>query len=167
MSTTAAHTPETDRSAIRDLVERYAAFVDDLRLDEAANLFLPDGILVTPSAPKQLGPTVTHQGREAIAAEMAALHHFSATFHAVHGVVIDATDADADTATGRVSCTAHHLSAGDDKHRDLTWHLVYRDTYQRTDAGWRFARREQTIVTIHTSNPRAVRPTVVDRAQAR
>lgn len=143
-----------DQVAIRDLVDRYAAAVDDLRLAEAADLFLPDGVLVTPSAPKQLGPTVTHEGREKIASEMAALHHFTATFHAVHGVVVDFSDAD--TATGRVSCTAHHLSAGGDKHRDLTWHLVYRDTYRRTDAGWRFVRREQTIVAIHTSNPRAV-----------
>lgn len=156
----AGHASPDDRVALVDLVGRYAAAIDDRRLDDAVGLFTRDGVLVTPSAPKHLGPTITHEGREAIATEMAALHDFTATFHAVHAVVLDLVDAD--TATGRVSCTAHHLSAGEEKHRDLMWNLVYRDTYRRTTDGWRFVRREQQIVSIHTHSPRAVSGPVAD-----
>ncbi|WP_162602392.1 nuclear transport factor 2 family protein [Nocardioides daejeonensis] len=149
----------TDREAIRALVDRYAAEVDDHRPAEAAQLFVADGVLVAPAPPHELGPTVVHEGRPALAAAMAALGGFTATFHAVHGVVVDALDER--TAAGRVTCTAHHLSAptaGRDA-RDLVWHLVYRDAYRRTDAGWRFARRELRIVSIESRSPRAVGPT--------
>ena len=154
-----------DQLAIRDLVDRYAAAIDDLRIDDAVGLFLADGVLVTPAAPKQLGPTRTHRGPDAIAAEMAALRHFSSPFHAVHGVVVDLVDDD--SATGRVSCTAHHLSTDAEKHHDLQWRLVYRDAYRRTDAGWRFARRAQRIVSIHTDSPRAVGPATEPREETR
>lgn len=147
-----------DREAIRALVDRYAAEVDDHRPAAAAELFVTDGVLVAPAPPHDLGPTVVHEGRPAIAAAMAALGGFTATFHAVHSVVVDALDAW--TATGRVTCTAHHLSApmAERDARDLVWHLVYRDTYRRTDAGWRFDRRELRIVSIESRSPRAVAP---------
>src|SRR5690606_20992546 len=101
-----------DRLAIRDLVERYAALVDERRPEDAAALFVEDGELLVPAPPRHLGPTVPHRGRAEVAAAMAALGAFTATFHAVHGAVVD-LDAGADGATGRVTCTAHHLSAGD------------------------------------------------------
>ncbi len=152
-----------DNAAIRELVDRYAAAVDDRRPDLAADLFVEDAVLITPDPPSSLHPTVAHEGRAAVAAAMAALGGFTATFHAVHSVVVDAGAAP-DELIGRVTCTAHHLSAGEDKHRDLVWHLVYRDTYRRTDAGWRFARRMLRIVSISTTNPRSV-GTLVDEQE--
>ncbi|WP_235736431.1 nuclear transport factor 2 family protein [Nocardioides alcanivorans] len=153
-----------DRAAIRELVDRYAGAVDDRRFDAVADLFTEDAVLIAPDPPTALGPTVLHEGRDAVRELMAGLAFFTATFHAVHGVVIDPVEDPApegpDEFTGRVTCTAHHLSAGEDKHRDLTWQLVYRDRYRRTDDGWRFARRELRIVSIRTSNPRSVGPTV-------
>lgn len=146
------------RAAVHDLVARYAAAVDDRRFDVVADLFTDDAVLLAPDPPTALGPTVAHDGPAAIGAAMAALAGFTATFHAVHGVVVDLSDNE--TATGRVTCTAHHMNAGGDRHRDLVWHLVYRDTYRHTGAGWRFARRELRIISIDTANPRAVGPTV-------
>lgn len=140
------------RVELRDLVDRYAGLVDERRTVAAAELFIPDGVLVAPDPPQHLAATVEHHGRAQIQQALDALGGFTATFHAVHGAVFDSagTDPDGpDRALGRVSATAHHLSTGDDgSPRDLVWQLVYRDAYQRTEQGWRIARRELHLTSV-------------------
>lgn len=114
-------------AALHDLVHRYAAYADDRRLDELADLFLPDGVLVTPAG--------TFEGRDAVRQHLGALERVEATQHLVAGEVFEQVDGTG--ATGRVVAQAHHRT-GD---RDHVWHVVYRDSYVRRERRWCFARR--------------------------
>lgn len=115
------------------LVHRYAACVDD-RLP-VAPLFTPDAVLVLPDPPNGLDPVREHVGRSAIARAMEELAEIPRTFHEVVGSVFTV---DGDTASGRVTCVAHHVL---DVGTDLVWHLRYLDEYHHTRDGWLIARR--------------------------
>lgn len=126
------------RAALHDLVHRYAAYADDLALDDLAGLFAEDGVLVTPAG--------AHEGRAAVRAHVEALHGLDRTHHLVAGEVFDLPDGPDgpggpggpdNRAIGRVSGEAHHLT-GD---RDHVWYLVYRDRYVCRDGAWLFAHR--------------------------
>jgi hypothetical protein len=133
-----------DRVALLDVVHRYAAAVDDRRLEEAAALFCQDGVLGTPEPPEQLDPVHEAVGRAAIQQHLTALDAIPLTFHAIVGAVFDG---DASTATGRIACVAHHVIAPD---TDLVWHLRYADSYRHDDDGWRIASRRLSIDLIET-----------------
>lgn len=140
-----------DRVALSELVNRYAASVDDRDPAAVAALFTDDGVLTTAGPPQSLEPVHEHRGRSAIQAALAGLEELHGTFHAVTGEVLDAGP-DRGTATGRVACLAHHVSERDGSLRDVTWAVVYRDTYRRTPQGWRFADRA-AHVTFLTAGP--------------
>lgn len=155
-----------DRMALRDLVHRYAAGVDDRQFDSVATLFTTTAELIVPDPPGALEPVHSHRGREAITAAVAAVaevHGVIRTEHAIVGEVY-AEGARPGTARGRVACIAHHWS-----HRganpedsadvlDVVWHLRYDDDYQLTEDGWRIGRRALTINAIETRPARRLRP---------
>jgi len=134
-----------------DLVHRYAARVDDRDLAGAAALFAADGVLATPSPPTSLDPVDEATGTTAVAAALERLAELPLTVHAVTGAVFDRDrPAGPDSARGRVTATAHHVTTRADGVVDLVWHLRYRDSYRRTADGWRFARRALHIDLIES-----------------
>ena len=123
-----------DRTALTDLVHRYAANVDDRRFDSVAALFTSTAELVVPEPPATLEPIHSHRGREPIAAAVATVAAVTRTEHAIIGEVYDEA-APPGTATGRIACIAHHWSQRADEVVDVVWHLRYDDEYLLTDAG--------------------------------
>lgn len=145
-----------DRIALQDLVHRYAAAVDDRDFARAAALFTGDGVLEVPNPPATLDPVTSHTGPDAVAAALAAVDALPLTFHAIVGAVFDPGPTPA-TALGRVACTAHHLSRRHDCDVDLVWHIVYRDQYRSTAAGWLLARRNLHVAFIESRPVAAMR----------
>lgn len=139
---------------LMDLVHRYAARVDDRDAAGVAALFTADGVLASPRPPRDLDPVHEAVGPSAIETAMGQLSAMAVTQHAVVGVVLDAEDAD---VSGRVACIAHHVLPDG---TGLVWHLTYRDRYRRTDAGWRFARRDLHVDVVER------RPVVAARGLA-
>jgi len=135
---------DADRSALTDLVHRYAAGVDDRDLSAVAGLFCPDGVLVVPDDPVGSTSSTVHAGRESVESALEQVRALPATMHAVVGIVLEAGP-DPVEASGRVACIAHHVVARHDGTRGETWHVVYRDQYRRTAAGWRIASRELQV----------------------
>lgn len=146
-----------DRSALRDLVHRYAAGVDERHFDSVAALFTEDAELLVPDPPATLDPVHRHRGVAEIRAAVASVDAVIRTEHAVVGEVYDAGP-QPDGARGRIACIAHHWSRRADALIDLVWHVRYDDEYQRTHAGWRIRRRSLTINAIETRPVRRVRP---------
>jgi 3-phenylpropionate/cinnamic acid dioxygenase small subunit len=146
----------TDRAALADLVHRYAARVDDRQFDRVTGLFIETAELVLPEPPGELTAVHRHRGHAAIGAAIAAVAATIRTEHAIVGQVYD-IGPQPDHARGRIACVAHHWTQRGDQLTDVVWHLRYDDEYQRTDAGWRFARRTLTINAIETRPMRQVR----------
>jgi hypothetical protein len=146
-----------DRMALRDLVHRYAANVDDRQFDTVATLFTATAELAVPEPPAALQPVHSHRGQAAITAAIAAVAAVTRTEHAIVGEVYDEA-ARPGTASGRVACIAHHWSRRGDEVVDVVWHLRYDDDYQLTDAGWRISRRALTINAIETRPARRLLP---------
>ena len=146
-----------DRMALRDLVHRYAANVDDRQFDTVAKLFTATAELAVPEPPAALQPVHSHRGQAAITAAIAAVAAVTRTEHAIVGEVYDEA-ARPGTASGRVACIAHHWSRRGDEVVDVVWHLRYDDDYQLTDAGWRISRRALTINAIETRPGRRLLP---------
>ena len=146
-----------DRTALSDLVHRYAANVDDRQFDSAAKLFTATAKLTVPEPPDALEPIHSHRGQEAIAAAVAAVTAVTRTEHAIVGEVYDEA-ARAGTARGRIACIAHHWSRRGDEVVDAVWHLRYDDDYELTDEGWRISRRALTINAIETRPARRLLP---------
>lgn len=147
-----------DRAALRDLVHRYAARIDDRQFDLAADLFTPDAELILPEPPATLEPIRRQHGHAAISAAIAAVASTIRTQHAIVGEVYD-SDPRSGVARGRIACVAHHWVRHEEQLRDVTWHLRYEDEYRRAaDAGWRIRLRTLTIDAIDTRSIRQVRP---------
>jgi hypothetical protein len=147
----------SDRSALHDLVHRYAAGVDDRRFESVAALFTPDAELLLPEPPDLLEPVRRHHGSDAIRAAIATVAGVVRTEHATVGEVYDAGPWPG-IALGRITCVAHHWTQHADGVTDVVWHLRYDDEYQLTGEGWRIGRRALTINAIETRPVRRVRP---------
>lgn len=145
-----------DRIALRDLVHRYAAMVDDRDFASVATLFASGAELAVPEPPAHLTPVRSHRGPEAITAAVSAVAAVARTEHAIVGEVYDG--AGPGTARGRVACVAHHWSQRGDELSDVVWHLRYDDHYERTAGGWRISRRALTINAIETRPARRLLP---------
>ena len=145
-----------DRSALSDLVHRYAANVDDRQFDAVAELFTATAELTVPEPPAALRPVHSHRGRAAIAAAVAAVAQTERTQHAIVGEVY--SELSAEVPKGRIACIAHHFNQRADELVDVVWHLRYDDEYALTDAGWRISRRALTILAIETRPVRRVLP---------
>ncbi|MEB4212270.1 nuclear transport factor 2 family protein [Mycobacterium sp. 94-17] len=144
------------RSALSDVVHRYAAYVDDREFNAAAELFTDDAELLVPAPPADLQPVRSHRGRRAIGMAVAAVATVARTEHAIIGEVYDA--AAADTARGRIAGVAHHWNERDGELVDVAWHLRYDDEYVLTGAGWRIGRRALTVHAIETRPVRRLLP---------
>ncbi|HEY9305978.1 MAG TPA: nuclear transport factor 2 family protein [Mycobacterium sp.] len=145
-----------DRTALADLVHRYAAGVDDRQFDCVTDLFTETAELVLPDPPGELAPVHMHSGHAEVGAAIAAVAATIRTEHAIVGEVYE-PGPQPDHAGGRIACIAHHWTQRGDQLTDVVWHLRYDDEYLRTDAGWRFARRTLTINAIETRPMRQVR----------
>lgn len=139
-----------DRVALRELVDRYAAYADQRRFEALADLFTTDALLIGPATPDPWGPRDARRGRAAIVTSMDALDRVPVTQHAVVGQVLE-DPSEPGTVTGRVACVAHHLRRSrDGEVRDSVWHLRYQDTYRREEHSWSIARRELHVEWIET-----------------
>ena len=127
-----------DRVALRALVDRYAQIVDHRDYAAAGELWAADAELV--------GRDFHVVGRDRIVRGLRTIERFSATFHAVHGQVVELAGA---RATGETTCTAQHFFERDEQPRRLDWGIRYGDAYVRESGVWRFARRELRIVWEH------------------
>ncbi len=151
-------TPSADvRTALSDLVQRYAANVDDRQFDAVAELFTAVAELTVPEPPAALEPVHLHRGQGAIAAAVAAVATVARTEHAIIGEVYDEGPRPG-TARGRIACIAHHWNQRGDEVVDVVWHLRYDDEYALTDAGWRINRRALTVNAIETRPVRRLLP---------
>lgn len=152
----------TDRTALSDLVHRYAAMLDDRQFDSVATLFTDTAELVVADPPSVLTPVHIHRGWDAIAAAVAAVAAVARTEHAIVGEVYDEGPS-RDIARGRITGIAHHWShrSGDGSEAgiiDVVWHLRYDDEYRLTNTGWRIRRRALTVNAIETRPTRRLRP---------
>ncbi len=145
-----------NRTALSDLVHRYAAYVDDGQFDSVATLFTTVGELAVPEPPAALVPIHAHRGHAAIGAAVAAVAAVTRTEHAIVGEVYDAGPRPG-TATGRIACIAHHWNQREGEVIDVVWHLRYNDEYELTDR-WRISRRALTINAIETRPVRRLLP---------
>ena len=125
---------------LRDLVERYAEGVDRREFDEVAALFRPDAVLRIPG--RRLTELDEHAGTAAIAAALRGVERTVATMHAITGQTISL---DGTTATGSVSCLAHHLVDTGEGRGSHVWVVRYADRYVFTDESWWFASRELQV----------------------
>lgn len=146
-----------DRAALRDLVHRYAAGVDDHQFGGVVQLFTATAVLELPDPPAALTPIISHRGQQAIGEAVAAVAAVARTEHAIIGEVYDGGAA-AGFARGRVACIAHHWTQRADEVIDVAWHLRYDDEYEMTDGRWRIGRRALTINAIETRSVRRLRP---------
>jgi ketosteroid isomerase-like protein len=129
-----------DRLALHDLALAYAATADRRDVEGFTALFLPDATL---TARRGDGEPAVYQGTERLAEIPARLGRYRETFHVVTNHRCEVTG---DIATGEAACRAHHVTDGDDGATDVILTIRYRDTYRRTDAGWRFATRDVHIL---------------------
>jgi ketosteroid isomerase-like protein len=146
----------TERSALSDVVHRYAAGIDERQFDSVTALFTDTAELILPEAPATLEPVHRHCGHAAIRAAIEAVAATIRTEHAIVGEVYD-IGPQPDTARGRIACVAHHWSQHGDQLTDAAWHVRYDDEYRSTDAGWRITHRALTINAIETRPVRRVR----------
>lgn len=144
-------------AALRDLVHRYAAGVDDRQFATVTALFTATAELIVPEPPAALEPIHSHRGQEAIGVAVAAVTQTMRTEHAIVGEVYNEGPRPG-SARGRVACVAHHWNQRAEELIDVVWHLLYNDAYELTDSGWRISRRALTINAIETRPVRRVLP---------
>lgn len=148
--------PATDRTALSDLVHRYAASVDERQFDSVVALFTETAELILPDPPTGLEPVHRHRGHTEISAAIAGVAAVIRTEHAIVGEVYD-EGAGPGVARGRIACIAHHWSQHADQLTGVVWHLRYDDEYELTDTRWRIARRALTINAIEARPVRRLR----------
>ncbi|MFC4049841.1 nuclear transport factor 2 family protein [Actinomadura syzygii] len=134
-----------DRIALADLVARYALYADHVKYTALVGLFADDAVLVLPDPPEQLEPVHSFRGRDEIAKALRSLERFPRTSHEIVGQVFDPGRENA-TATGHVTCVAHHLNEDEPgKPTDFAWHVRFSDAYRREGGFWRIERRTVQI----------------------
>lgn len=155
---------DPDLAAARELAHRYAAAVDEGRVEDAVALFTPDAVLHLPDPPRRLEPVVAHQGHAGIRSALGTVLSLRATLHEITGQVLDPIDAGPDRRRrirGRTTCAAHHfLEARDEATAasDLLWRVRYDDEYVEHPGGWLIASRRMTVVAVGLYPLRAVHP---------
>ncbi len=149
-----------DEGALRALSFAYAAAVDDRDGEQFAALFLPEGELVAPDVKGDLSPVFGRKGRERLRLVLDGLDRYRYTFHAVTTTRYEIGE---ETASGRIWCTAHHVTADDTARvpptgTDTVWGIRYADDYRRTPEGWRIARRVLHLLWIEEQPLAAIGP---------
>lgn len=137
-----------DASRLRELAERYARTADAGDVDGFVSVFHPDAVLEVWRPERTDGPSGVRRGHGELAGVPPALRRYTRTDHRVLDVVT--TMVDDDSATGAVTCEAHHVQVADDGAvEDLVMSVAYRDRYRRgADGVWRIAHRRVGIERI-------------------
>jgi hypothetical protein len=128
-----------DRLAIRELVEGYAYCADTRDAAGQMALFTPDTRFIVFMDAKDPKPSWELHSREALAPVLADLNRYQATMHFIGQSTIDSLNAD--KATGRAYCIAHHVTLEGDHRRLMIATLRYADSFVKVDAKWLFSER--------------------------
>jgi hypothetical protein len=131
---------ESDRAALRSIVDEYARGVDRRRPEAVAALFAVDGRLeIYEGDPQQAEPARVRNGREEIAAALKGLERYEVTTHLLGQHMVELSG---DRATGETYCIAHHISTTEDGGRhDRVLSIRYLDDFERDGDGWVIRRR--------------------------
>ena len=140
MTTTAELTPieQTDRLAIRELIDAYAHCADRRDAEGQKSLFTEGTHFVVYMNGQGSTPTQVLDGREELTPVFDALNQYQATTH-FNGQSTVALDGD--RATGESFWIAHHLFSEDGERKLMIASLRYGDTFAKVDGTWRFAER--------------------------
>lgn len=128
----AAATPEEARSACEELTRAYNHHADSWNSDALAALFTPDGVF------DRLGKRI--EGRAAIAHFIANRPREFWQVHTVSNFTFELAS-DGRSATGTLDLDLGRGKVGDDTVIE-TVRARYRDRFELTPEGWRFALRE-------------------------
>ncbi|NKY60740.1 nuclear transport factor 2 family protein [Nocardia flavorosea] len=130
-----------DRLALITLAARYAQAVDRRDIAAVAALCTSEVVFVLPPELRKTGSPAELRGSATVAQSVVgAVSHLVATRHVVEQQVTE-SDA-AGRAYGETYCTAHHIYARGDDHRDNRIALRYQDTFEYQGGIWLFSRRE-------------------------
>lgn len=133
-----------DRLALTTLAARYAQAVDRRDAAAVAALCTPEVVLVLPPELSRTKVPAELRGKETVARSVvSAVSHLVATRHVFEQQVAEPDSAG--RAYGETYCTAHHIYARGDGHRDNRIALRYRDTFEYSDGIWLFSRRELVV----------------------
>jgi hypothetical protein len=128
-----------DQLALRRLADVYCSAVDDGDAALMASLFAPGGRLVV-YQPDRPEPLRAWQGAEDFARLISVLTESYERW--VHFLGNHWVEIDGDTATGQAYLLACHLRQGTSGQEEEIAVIRYRDSYVRTDDGWRFQERQ-------------------------
>lgn len=144
-------TPAEDTAALRELLTRYFAAIDDHTLDSGIldAVFADDAQLVRPNGSAMTGPA------EILAGQTRSFTRFRATHHVSSDHIVDLagdTDTAGTKARVRANLVATHLWAHDDAEPQIADPNSLRDYFiaggvlhahaRRTKVGWRLTRLE-------------------------
>lgn len=133
-----------DEREIGKLIANYAKGCDTRNGELFAAQFIEDGVL-------ELAGRET-VGRHRLAKIPSMLDQYHLTYHMVHNTLIEV---EGDTATGEVYSASHHLNPIQrEMFSDRVMYITYRDTYVRTDKGWKIARRHVDVQFIEYKSVR-------------
>jgi hypothetical protein len=127
--------------ALRQLAERYALAVDRRDAELFAAQFTENGVLEAPRG--------RFVGREALQTVIPMLRErYARTFHAVLGQVPEFSGS---RATAETYSIARHFFR-DEVGRSACYEMTirYQDTFEHTDQGWLFSRRELVVDATRT-----------------
>ncbi|WP_439814586.1 nuclear transport factor 2 family protein [Zavarzinia sp. CC-PAN008] len=131
-----------DEAAIRSLMDRYGACVDERDWDGFATLF--DDPLSTDFS--RMDPTLspaTLPRAQHVGGARAVIGQFDATQHMISNIQIVL---DGDTATCRAPMRAEHWLSGMRGQARYTMFGVYRNSFRRTADGWRISHLALEVV---------------------
>lgn len=141
LGTVLAMTPAdlADREMLHQLINDYAAAVDQRDRAQFRSLWVDGGVLVTFRSGSHRPPLGERRAPDDLDAIVDHLERYDRTLHVVsnHRVVIDG-----DLATGEANCEAHHLTEAND-------HIMairYVDRYRRVAGSWLFAHRAVNVL---------------------
>jgi ketosteroid isomerase-like protein len=118
-----------DKDAIRELMHRYCFCMDEGRFEELASLFSADGVWTAPYRTATGPADIEAWLRQSVPATPKRMHYVMNSIIAVEG----------DRATAR----SNYLVMVEGAEGPVPSVCgTYVDAYTRTDAGWRFSRRE-------------------------
>ncbi|MFI1462446.1 nuclear transport factor 2 family protein [Nocardia carnea] len=133
-----------DRLALTTLAARYAQAVDRRDTAAVAALCTSEVVFALPPELNRTSEPSELRGSATVAQSVVgAVSHLVATRHVVEQQVVE-TDTE-DRAYGETYCTAHHIYARGDGHRDNRIALRYQDTFEYHGGIWLFSRRELVV----------------------